>query len=122
MLTTLIKPKRIFNECFVPFLSDMTRTQVFFGGSSSGKSKFLAQRCVKDICEGGQNYLIVRNVGNSLRKSTFNEVCKVISEWNLGGKFKINVGDMAITCVNGYQILFNGLDDVEKLKSIAGIT
>ena len=29
---------------------------------------------------------------------------------------------MEITCVNGNQILFAGLDDVEKLKSITGIT
>jgi phage terminase large subunit len=36
--------------------------------------------------------------------------------------FKVNKSDMEITCRNGNQIIFTGLDDVEKLKSIAGIT
>ena len=33
-------------------------------------------------------------------------------------EFKINETDLTITCRNGYQIIFAGLDDTEKLKSI----
>ncbi|MCP5016853.1 MAG: PBSX family phage terminase large subunit, partial [Ketobacter sp.] len=53
-----------------------------------------------------------------IRKSVFVEIRKAINTWNLNGRFKINKSEMIITCDNGYQILFAGLDDVEKLKSI----
>ena len=43
---------------------------------------------------------------------------KVILLFNLERLFKINRTEMTITCVTGYQILFRGLDDAEKLKSI----
>jgi len=42
----------------------------------------------------------------------------VINEWELENLFQVNKSDMLITCENGYQIIFAGLDDVEKLKSL----
>jgi len=111
--------RKIFNKVYLPFLDDDTRTQIFFGGASSGKSFFaIGQRPVWDILKGGRNYLIVRNVARTSRQSTFNEIRKTISNWKVGEYFKVNKSDMVITCVNRYQILFAGLDDVEKLKSV----
>jgi len=111
-----ILPK-VFNPVYRPFVNDDTRIQIFFGGSSSGKSYFLAQRHIKDVMNG-RNILSVRNTGNSIRKSSFNEIRKIISKWNFNEYFTINKSDMYITCRNGRQILFSGLDDTEKLKSI----
>lgn len=110
--------KRVFNDAYHPFLEDDTRTQIFYGGSSSGKSYYLAQRTVLDIVKGGRNYLVCRNVANTIKKSVFNEISKAISFFKLLPYFNINKSDMVITCVNGYQILFAGLDDTEKVKSI----
>jgi len=110
--------KKLFNPIYLPFLTDETYLQILFGGSSSGKSKFLAQRCIKDILDGGHNYLACRNVQVTLKKSVFNEICKVITEWKASKLFSINKTDLIITCTNGYQIMFAGLDDVEKIKSI----
>ena len=117
MVQIEIDPK-VFNKVYLPYLHDMARTQIFYGGSSSGKSVFLAQRCVYDILKGGRNYLIVRQVGKTIRGSVFNEIKKVISDWDLSGLFTVNKTDFVITCENGYQIVFVGLDDVEKVKSI----
>ena len=110
--------KKVFNKVYLPYLYDETGTQLFFGGSSSGKSYFLAQRTVLDVANGGHNYLVTRNVQNTIKKSVFNEITKAISFFKLGGLFNINKTDMVITCANGYQILFCGLDDPEKIKSI----
>lgn len=111
--------KKIFNDRFFPYLDDTARTQLFYGGSSSGKSVFLAQRCIYDILKGQRNYLICRNVSNSLRSSTFQEIRKTINAWNLEDYFKVNIGSMVITCLtNNRQIIFKGLDDVSKIKSI----
>ncbi len=110
--------KRIFNACYVPYLGCDKRTQIYYGGSSSGKSYFLAQRVVLDMIAGGHNYLVLRKVAQTVRKSVFNEITKAISFFNVDRFFHVNKSDFVITAPNGYQILFAGLDDVEKIKSI----
>lgn len=113
-----MKQQILINDAYLPFLDDDTRTQIFFGGSSSGKSFFLAQRCIIDVIKG-RNYLIVRNVGSTIRISTYNQIIKTIQAMGLSGFFHISNGGFTITCkTNGKQILFSGLDDVEKLKSV----
>ena len=106
------------NEVYIPYLEDMTPLQIFFGGASSGKSVFLSQRCVYDLLAGGRNYLVCRQVGKTIRGSVAQEIQKVIRDWGVQSLFNINKTDNTITCTNGYQIVFSGLDDVEKLKSI----
>jgi phage terminase large subunit len=76
---------------------------------------------VIDICRGGRNYLCIRNVKRYVKVSIFNEIVKVITFLQLQKAFKINWTDLTITCINGYQILFVGLDDVEKVKSITPV-
>jgi phage terminase large subunit len=107
------------NTAYDPYIdADTPRTQIYFGGSSSGKSVFLAQRAVFDVIRGKRNYLVVRNVARTTRASVFNEITKAIQGAGLTDKFSINKSDLVITCANGCQILFAGLDDVEKIKSI----
>jgi phage terminase large subunit len=110
--------QRHHNAVYLPYLTAEQRTQVFFGGASSGKSVFLAQRCVVDLLNGGRNYLVCRAVGRTIRRSVFNEIIKIIGGWGLSELFTVNKSEMIITCSNGYQIMFAGLDDVEKLKSM----
>lgn len=118
MKVTLNIDRNIFNPVYLPYLQDGPRTQIFFGGSSSGKSVFLAQRAVLDVAQGGRNYLICRNVARTIRNSAFNEIQKAINTFQLRDYFKVNRSEMTITCQNGYQILFAGLDDPEKIKSV----
>jgi phage terminase large subunit len=116
--TTVEIHPEVFNDAYIPHLTNTARTQIFYGGSGSGKSVFLAQRCVFDLMQGGRNYLVVRQVGRTIRGSVFTEIVRVISQWGLIGLFTINKSDMLITCRNGFQIIFAGLDDAEKLKSL----
>lgn len=109
---------RVFNRAYLPYLNATERTQIFYGGAGSGKSVFLAQRTIIDLLRGGRNYLVCRAVARTVRRSVFTELTKVINQWNLSALFSINKSDGIITCSNGYQILFSGLDDTEKLKSI----
>jgi phage terminase large subunit len=63
--------------------------------------------------------LVVRQTGDTNRKSTFPLLKQVISNWNLSEHFKINESDMRIKCLlTGNEVAFAGLDDVEKIKSI----
>jgi len=68
--------------------------------------------------EGGHNYLCCRESANSISKSVFNELTKAIYRLGVKELFDIVPTQGHITCKNGYQILFSGLDDVEKVKSI----
>ncbi|MGI6048989.1 MAG: PBSX family phage terminase large subunit [Petrimonas sp.] len=92
--------------------------QIIYGGSSSGKSYAIAQRVVLDTLKG-RNTLVVRKTSNSIKSSCFNEIVGKINDFNLYQYFKVSMSDFTITCVlNNKQILFKGLDDVEKIKSI----
>jgi phage terminase large subunit len=113
--------RAVFNPMYRQYLTDFTRTQIFYGGSSSGKSVFLAQRVVYDLLRGNRNYLIARQVGRTIRGSVYTEITKVITAWGLSALFTINKSDMVVTCQNGYQAVFIGLDDVEKVKSITPV-
>lgn len=122
MIKLQISPNR-FNAIYLKHLiSNQHRDQIYFGGSSSGKSVAIAQRTVLDVFQGERNYLVVRNTKNTLRHSCFNEICKQITEFKLTEYFSINKSDLVITCkINRKQILFAGLDDPEKIKSITPI-
>lgn len=106
------------NPAYIPFLDKEQFLQIFFGGSSSGKSYVLSDKIVIDNMDGC-NWLACRNVANTIRRSIFNEVTKSISNMGLKEYYSINKSDMIITNkLNEKQILFCGLDDPEKVKSI----
>ena len=109
----------VFNDAYLGELDNFARTQIIFGGAASGKSVFKAQQCVVDIMSGGRNYLVCRQVGSTVRKSVFAEIKKAIFDFGVQSLFpEINKSAGVITCSNGSQVLFSGLDDAEKIKSI----
>lgn len=57
-----------------------------------------------------------------MKDSVFSLFVQIIEEWGLSSLFKVTKNPMEITCVNGNKIIFKGLDDPEKVKSINGIT
>lgn len=109
------------NPVYLDYLNKPQFTQIYYGGSSSGKSYFLAQKVVLDNLKG-VNWLVCRNVANTLRNSSFNEITKAISNMGLMSFYRVSKAAMTITCtLNNRQILFAGLDDAEKIKSVTPI-
>ena len=108
----------IMNDVYIPYLDCMAETQIYYGGSGSGKSVFLSQRPIVDLIRGGRNYLVCRKVQNSIRKSVFNEIESVIDNSGFRPYFTTNKTEMSITCKNGYQILFAGLDNPLSLQGV----
>lgn len=112
--------KRVFNEAYYPYLTDDAKVLVFYGGAGSGKSHFVVQRWiyklfVQPLC----NILVVRAVSDTNRHSTFALFKQVINSWGLRRFFRINASNLSIKCLpTGNEVVFKGLDDVEKLKSI----
>ena len=112
--------KKVFNDVYLPYLENQDRYLLFYGGGSSGKSYFIAQRFIYKLLHPTRcNLLVVRQTGDTNRKSTFPLLKQVISNWNLAKHFKVNESDMRIICLlTGNEVAFAGLDDVEKIKSI----
>lgn len=120
MNVTIKISKKVFNEVYLPYLDNTDRYLLFYGGGSSGKSYFIAQRYIyKLIHPQKTNLLVVRQTGDTNRRSTFPLLKQVISNWNLSQHFKINESDMRMKCLlTGNEVAFSGLDDAEKIKSI----
>lgn len=112
--------RKVFNDVYVPYLDNKDRYLIFYGGGSSGKSYYIAQRFIYKLIHPTRcNLLVVRQTGDTNRRSTFPLLKQVISNWNLSQHFKVNESDMRIKCkLTGNEVAFAGLDDVEKIKSI----
>ena len=112
--------KKVFNDVYIPYLDNEDRYLIFGGGGSSGKSFFIGQRWIYKLIHPKKcNLLVVRQTGDTNRRSTFPLLKQVISAWNLQEHFKVNESDMRIKCkLTGNEVAFAGLDDVEKIKSI----
>ena len=108
--------KRVFNDIYFPLLDNEDRYVVLYGGGSSGKSFFIAQWLIYKMLTRKMNLLVVRQTANTNRDSTFALLKEVIHKWKLDELFKIN--DLRIKCINDNEIIFRGLDDSEKIKSV----
>jgi len=117
---------RKYSPVYVPIFNNELRYEVVYGGSGSGKSHIVARKILyrllyeKDV---DHKFLIVRKVDRTIKRSVFELFKNLIVKWGLYADFSINLTDKTmIYKPTGAQILFTGLDDVEKLKSIEGIT
>ena len=110
------------NKPYQKYLTDFRRYQIFKGGAGAGKSVFISQKIIYNmISQQGYNGLILRKIGKDNHDSTFAEIKKCIRSFDFEGLFDINhsKGAEEIKCkLNGNKIVFRGLDNVDKLKSI----
>lgn len=115
--------KQCFNDVYLSQLQNYnTRFNVFYGGAGSGKSHFVFAKMVfKYLKFSNRKCLVVRKVSNTLRDSCFALVKSILSDWQLYDQCKINKTDLTIELPNGSHFIFKGMDDPEKIKSIANI-
>ena len=113
--TILYIPDKYVNPVYRPFTDAKQRYQFYYGGAGSGKSAFVATRVALDALVG-RNTLAVRQVADRLRTSCYNEIRKAILR--MGGEHLYRFRADNIRAKHGGEILFSGLDDVEKIKSI----
>lgn len=110
--------------CYLPYIRDYgTRVNVFYGGAGSGKSYFVMQKIILKALDSQRKVLVVRKVGATLKESVWSLTLELIHTGGLAPTVKqINKSDLTIEFLNGSVLLFKGLDDSEKIKSINGIT
>lgn len=122
-LLWLKKLKETNNEAFIPLFFEEARFLVLCGGGGSGKSIFAGRKVLERVTtEPGHRFLVCRKVGKTLRQSCFTQLLRQLYEHYPDSVAGVNKTEMTIRLQNGSEILFTGLDDVEKLKSIYDIT
>ena len=114
------------SPAFVPLFKNQSRYQIAWGGAGSGKSHIVARKLLYRMLNESQvkhNFLIIRKVDRTIKKSVWTLMKNIISIWGLTKQFHFNQTDRTmIYKPTGSQFMFSGLDDVEKLKSIEGVT
>jgi phage terminase large subunit len=109
-----------FNSVYLPYLRNNNFIEIYYGGSSSGKSHFVSQKnLLKILSNPERNFLCTRKVGDTVKESCYNEILGRIKEWGLYKDFKATVRPLKIiNKIHGNGFYFRGLDDSEKIKSI----
>lgn len=111
------------NAAFLPLFFDEHRYLVLKGGGGSGKSVFAAAKLIERcVCEPGHRFLVCRKVARTLRESCLRLIERMLSQQGRGGDVRVVRSEPAIRFRNGSELLFAGLDDPEKLKSIADLS
>lgn len=122
-MITLNIDKKVFNTVYYPLLFNYkNRYEVYYGGAGSGKSVFVSQKLLVKACSSKRKILIIRKYATTLKDSVFQLVIDTLKKWGLFRYCRVNLSTYTITLPNDSVILFKGLDDSEKIKSITDIT
>lgn len=114
--------RKVYTPVYWKLWDAQTRFVVNYGGTGSSKSFSAAQKEVRMASEHTVNILVIRKVAATLRDSVIPSFRRRIIELGVAEDFEYNKTDRTLTCKpSGSQILFRGLDDSEKMKSIEGI-
>jgi len=114
------------NEIFNSLINDLqkakTRFILNYGSAGSGKSYTQTQHEIIKCLQKKEKLLVIRKVNTTLKDSVISLFTTILDHWGLSDIYTENKSTQFILFSNGSQILFKGMDDPEKIKSIAGIT
>lgn len=101
------------------FWHSKKRYRVLKGGKGSKKSTTTALNLILRMMQyPGANLLVVRQVMDTHRSSTFAQLCWAIERLGVSGLWRKTVSPMELTYIpTGQKVLFRGFDDVLKLAS-----
>lgn len=96
--------------------------QFLVGGYGSGKSYHVALKIIIKLLEEKRTALVVREVYDTHRDSTFSLFEEIIADMDLSGRIRAVTSPMQIRFPNGSKIIFKGMDKPEKLKSVNNVS
>lgn len=111
------------NPHFDDFLFDWEQKfQFLVGGYGSSKSYHAALKVILKLLEEKRTALVVREVYDTHRDSTFSLLEEILTEMGLDDKIRCVTSPMQIRFPNGSKIIFKGMDKPAKLKSINNVS
>lgn len=119
----LVIERSAFAPAFLPLLDDDEHDVILLlGGGGSGKSYFSYERAVIRCLQDSRKYLVLRNSATDLRRSSWEDVRSILSRFGVAANVQTNSTFLTIDYPNGSKMLFMGLDDPDKIKSIPDVT
>lgn len=117
-LTSLIAPA--FYKVHQDIKQELHTHYVLGGGRGSTKSSFVSVELVKGIMEDPEaNAIVYRKVGDTLRESVYPQLIWAIESLKVSDEWSYSVSPLRLTYrPTGQMIVFKGLDDASKSKSI----
>jgi len=108
-------------------------TYLAIGGYGSGKSYTIAYKIILKLLEEKRKALIIREVFDTIQESCYDLICEILDDMGLlttdryeFKKKKLKVlalrSPLRFRFPNGSQIIFKGMDDPKKVKSINGVS
>ncbi|RKE76739.1 PBSX family phage terminase large subunit [Bacillus safensis] len=111
------------NPRFRDFLFDWSQKFYFLvGGYGSSKSYHVALKLVLKLIQEKRTALVVREVYDTHRDSTFSLLEEIIIDLGLDHRIRCVSSPMQVRFPNGSKIIFKGMDKPAKLKSINNIS
>ncbi|NGP58161.1 PBSX family phage terminase large subunit [Paenibacillus thiaminolyticus] len=111
------------NPHFEDFLFDWDYKFYFLvGGYGSSKSYHVALKLILKLLGEKRTALVVREVYDTHRDSTYSLLEEIITDLGLEGTVKPVISPMQIRFPNGSKIIFKGMDKPAKLKSINNVS
>ena len=123
------------SDRFMNFINDWDYEQyLLIGGYGSGKSWHIAFKIILKCLEEKRKVLVCRNVYDTIRESCFALFKDILNNMGMlaeeeirtkrhtSGKVIATNSPMQIRFPNGSKIIFKGLDNVQKVKSIHGVS
>lgn len=115
---------KIIADVFKPVMLDMEKglhhEYMLKGGRGSAKSSFASIAIVLGLKEDDRaNAIVYRRVANTIKDSVFEQILWAIDVLHLNREFKVRRSPFEVERIKtGQRILFRGLDDPAKSKSI----
>lgn len=119
------KDYRLDNEVYYPVYYSQKRYNHIYGGRGSGKSSEIQGKLpiVLLSCLPFCRILVIRQIYNTHRTSTFQEALDYIERWQLEPFFKITKQPMQITHLEtGNYMIYRGMDNPASIKSVKDVT
>jgi len=123
--TTTRKIELLFSARYKPLIKNRDRYLVLYGGRGSGKSEFAARKLfLRCMFEGGHRFLMMRKVRSRCRESVARVMLTLLDECGVKYTHNETKREIAFRGVTGQWnvVVYDGLDDPDKIKSIKGIT
>lgn len=120
------------NPAFDNFIFDWDyETYLLIGSYGSGKSHAVVQKLILKLLEERRKCCVIRNVYDTHKESTFDLIKQVLGDLHLLAEEGVRkhptkvcwrVSPLGFTFPNGSRIIFKGMDDTEKIKSLNGVS
>lgn len=114
--------RKLFNKIYLPYLTDYShRYNVYYGGRSSGKSYFIADKLIIKASNSKCKMLFMMKQDNKVEDTVWRMALDTLHKFKIYDKCKINKSNHTIELPNGSWIKCVGLQDSERIKGYVNI-